>query len=260
MDSTTPRTRTLRLHQVIAAEKSVKPKAYSRLTELYHTAQKPDLFNGMSRTYRPKVDGDEVFPGEKKQIEQRVDDLLRSVMATMTQTYDITMQVNRGNQKACADLVVDGEVLLENVPATYLLFLEKQLQDIRALIFALPVLDSSEDWGDFDSNAGAYKTAPVETIKNKKVPRVMVKAEATDRHPAQTEIVHEDLTQGTWVNVKLSAALPARTKRELERRIDELIRAVKEAREDANKVEVESERVGAKLFAYLLQPALGSGK
>jgi len=33
-----------------------------------------------------------------------------------------------------------------HVPATYLLFLEKQLTDLHTLVSKLPVLDASETW------------------------------------------------------------------------------------------------------------------
>lgn len=252
-------TKTRLLHQVLAAEKSVKPKAYAALTALYQMVKKPDLFNGLSRTYQSKTDDGEVFPPEKKQIEQTVKDVLRQVSTILADPYDLTLQVCRGNQAALADLEVDGEVLMTGVPATYLLFMEKQLTDVRNVLDGLPVLDPAEEWAGYDVNAGAYRTVAVQTTKTKKVPRVIIKAEATDRHPAQTEVAHEDVTIGTWTSSKLSAALPAEQKRELMRRVDAMLRAVKEAREQANTAEVQPEKVGARVFEFLLRPVLGGG-
>ncbi len=39
--------------------------------------------------------------------------------------------------------------------------------------------------------------------------RVQVKAEATDKHPAQAELYCEDMPIGYWTTVKFSGALPA---------------------------------------------------
>jgi hypothetical protein len=35
-----------------------------------------------------------------------------------------------------------------------------------------------------------------------------VKAEATEKHPAQVEVYHEDVVVGQWKTVKFSGALP----------------------------------------------------
>lgn len=48
------------------------------------------------------------------------------------------------------------------------------------------------------------------------VPRNHVKAEATDKHPAQVEVYHEDVPVGYWTTVKFSGALPARRVNELQ--------------------------------------------
>ena len=90
-----------------------------------------------------------------------------------------------------------------------LLFLEKQLVDMHTFIKKLPVLDPSETWIS-DAAQDCYATEAVETIRTKKVPRNHVKAEATEKHPAQVEVYYEDLTVGFWRTVKYSGALPAR--------------------------------------------------
>ena len=64
-------------------------------------------------------------------------------------------------------MVVDGKVLLSQVPATYLLFIEKQLVDLHTFIKKLPVLDPSETWA-FDPSADCWATEPVQTVKTKK--------------------------------------------------------------------------------------------
>ena len=49
----------------------------------------------------------------------------------------------------------------------------------------------------------------MQTLRTKKVPRNHVKAEATEKHPAQVEVYYEDVAVGYWTTVKFSGALPA---------------------------------------------------
>jgi hypothetical protein len=146
---------------------------------------------------------------------------------------------------------VEGEVLLPAVPATYLLFLEKQLTDMHTFVGKLPVLDASESW-TFDQASDSWATDPVQTTKTKKIPRNHVKAEATEKHPAQVEVYYEDVVVGHWRTMKFSGALPASRIKELLERVDKLQQAVKFAREEANNSEVTDQQIGDKVFGYLL--------
>jgi hypothetical protein len=91
----------------------------------------------------------------------------------------------------------------------------------------------------------------MQTIKTKKIPRNHVKAEATEKHPAQVEVYYEDVVVGTWRTIKFSGALPASRVNELLNRVEKLQEAVKFAREEANNLEVTEPKVGAKVFQYL---------
>ena len=114
----------------------------------------------------------------------------------------------------------------------------------------MPVLDASESW-TFDPSADCWATEPIQTLKTKKVPRNHVKAEATEKHPAQVEVYYEDIVVGNWRTIKFSGALPAKRVNELLTRVERLQEAVKFAREEANGLEVEEHKVGEKIFKYL---------
>jgi len=58
--------------------------------------------------------------------------------------FDIVATQDWANCQAVADVVVDDQVILAQVPFTHLLFLEKQLLDIQTLVEKLPVLDPAE--------------------------------------------------------------------------------------------------------------------
>lgn len=239
-----------KLNQIIAVEQGVKAKARDGFTDLYHVIQKPALFTGINRSYVPKDDDGDKLPAESTKVQTTVVDLLRQAETTLTRLFDVTATKEHANAKARADVVVDGNTVLSQVPVPYLLFLEKQLVDIRTFVGKLPVLDQANTWG-YDENDGVYKTVPVQTVRTKKVPRNWVKAEATDKHPAQVEIFHEDVIVGTWTKVDTSGAIPVTRRNELLDRIDKLAQAVKFAREEANQYGVTDVSAGAEVFRYL---------
>ena len=96
----------------------------------------------------------------------------------------------------------------------------------------------------------ASRREPTQTVKTKKIPRNHVKSEATDKHPAQVEVYHEDVVVGYWRTTKFSGALPSRRVNELLERVEKLSRPWF-AREEANNIDTEDQRVGEKVFRYL---------
>jgi hypothetical protein len=91
----------------------------------------------------------------------------------------------------------------------------------------------------------------VQTARTKKIPRNHVKAEATEKHPAQVEVYHEDVVVGYWKTVKFSGALPAKRMNELLDRLERLQKAVKFAREEANNQTAEEQKIGRTVLGYI---------
>ncbi len=239
-----------RLNQIIAVEKGVKSRSFQELTEAHQKLQKPALLAGLARTYRPRDDEGEQLPPEATRVQVRAEELIRETGAILTRLFDVTATKDWANCVARADVVVDGVTLLSQVPVSYLLFLEKQLNDLHTFVKKLPVLDAAETW-NFDASADCYATEPVQTVRTKKIPRNHVKAEATEKHPAQVEVYYEDVIVGFWRTVKFSGALPARRVTELLERVEKLQAAVKFAREAANSIEAPEQKLGEKVFQYL---------
>ncbi|MDP9862384.1 MULTISPECIES: DUF7873 family protein [Streptosporangium] len=240
-----------KLNQILAVEKGVKSDAQRKVTDAYHTVQKNTLLSGISRTYQPIDDEGEHLPAESTRVQVQAEDLLKQLGTTLTRLFDVTATKDWANCVARADVRVDGATLLENVPVTYLLFLEKQLVDLHTFVAKLPVLDAAETW-TLDQSTDCWRTEPVKTTRTKKVPRNHVKAEATDKHPAQVEVYHEDIVVGFWTKVTFSGAVPRKRVNELLERVTRLQDAVKFAREEANGTEVVDQRIGEKVFGYLL--------
>lgn len=240
-----------KLNQILAIEKGVKKDVYAKVTELYQKLQKSALLAGISRNYKPKDEEGDRLPPEATRVQLTAEQALSDLLAATSRLFDVTFAKDNTNVRALADIVVDGTVLLEKVPVPYLLFLEKQLVDLHTIIGKLPVLDSSETW-TYDGNVGAYATQPTETTRTKKIPRNHVKAEATDKHPAQVDVYYEDVVVGYWTTVKFSGALPQKRVNELLEKVVKLQQAVKYAREEANNTEVvESRSPGNALLGYI---------
>jgi hypothetical protein len=240
----------VQLNQIVALEKGVKSRAYADFTAAHQQLQKAPLLSGISRTYKPKDEEGEQLPPESTRVQVRVSDVMTDVERALTRLFDVTLTKDVANCAAKASVVVDGTTIAAEVPVTYLLFLEKQLADLLTFVTKLPVLDAAEVWS-YDEASDAFATAPTQTTRSKKVPRNHVKAEATDKHPAQVEMYFEDVLVGNWTTVKFSGALPQARVNELKARVVKLAEAVKVAREAANSTQVTDQKIGERIFGYL---------
>jgi hypothetical protein len=241
-----------KLHQVIAIEKGNKQQAYKDITAVYQTFQKPKLFNGFVKKYEPTDEEGLRLPDDRQRVQFQAEALLANVAETMTSMIDLAAQKDWANTVASADVVVDGETLIKDAPATLLLFLEKQLSDLKDEVEKLPELDPAHDW-ERDENTGVWKSKPVKSHRTNKVQRPIVLYEATKEHAAQTQLITEDQIVGHWTTVRLSGAIQSPRKEKLRKRVRKLMDAVKMARAKANECEAEKKDVAKPIFDYLLK-------
>ena len=239
-----------KLNQILAIEKGIKTRVYAEFTELHQATQKAALMNGFHKAYQTRDEEGETYPAESQKVQHNAGEVLERVGKDLAELFDITAAKDWANCTARADVVVDGKTLLESVPATYLLFLEKQLSDLHTFITKMSELDAGSDW-NVDPGTGQYKTEPSLTQRTKKVQRPITLYEATKEHPAQTQLITEDVVAGTWVTVKFSGAMPAPRKKQLLARIEKLSNAVKYAREQANTSEAPDKKLGKGVFDFL---------
>lgn len=241
-----------KLNQVIAVEKGVKARIYGQITEWFKVVQKPALFGGFSKTYGKNDEAGEDLPPERQRVQFVVKDLLNQVAASLTELMGVTARKDWTNCVAKGSVEVDGVVIIQDAPVPFLLFLQKQLTDMRTFVDALPILDEAEAWA-LDQNSGLYKAEPTQTHRTKKTQKPIVMYDATDKHPAQTQMIVEDVIAGFWTTVKQSGAMPKPEKQALLERVEKLLKAVKIAREAANtQDEVETPDIGTAVFGYLL--------
>ena len=124
--------------------------------------------------------------------------------------------------------------LATDVPVTHLMYLEKQVTDLATFVEKLPTLDPAYAW-EFSPEADCYAAPPTRTTKTKKTPAKFVKAEATDKHPAQVEVFHEDVTIGHWTTRLFNGCIPAKEKNDMMVRVRKLQEAIKRSPEWAQK-------------------------
>lgn len=239
-----------KLNQIIAIEGGLKNTSKRDLGDAYHKIQRTTGLNGISRTYKPKDEEGDQLPSESTLVQTRVEEVLTEVSDSLTRLFDVTLTKETANGSAKADVTVDGKVIVKDAPVTYLLFLEKQLVDLKTFVAALPTLDPAEVWNQ-NAATGDWATDVSQTVKTKKIPKNWEKSPATDKHPAQVEIFHEDVVVGTWSTTKFSGALPRERRNALLTRVDDLLTAVKFAREDANSTAVTDVATGKKVFDFL---------
>ena len=242
-----------RLSQIVAIEKGVKSQTTRVETDLYHSLEKKPLIAGLRRRYTPKdeEDGDRL-PPESVAVQIKSKDVVRELTEALTRLIDVTATKDAANTRAKADVVVDGFTIAANVPVTTLMFLEKELEKIAAFANRLPVLDPTQKWV-YDAAVGVYASAPVQTVRTKKVPKNHVLYEATKEHPAQVQMFTEDVIVGTWEKVEFSGALQADEVAGIQTRIEKLRTAVKFAREEANTIDVVDVHYGADILNFLFE-------
>lgn len=240
----------MKLNQAIAILNSVKADAKKATTKIYQLAQKSDLFSGISRTYEPAHEDGFNYPSEQNNLQLKSEDLIKQFSEALIELFDIAATQDWGNTQAIADVVVGDKVILTAVPVSYLLFLEKQLTDIKTFVLALPIQDISEEWIK-NSQLDCYSTEPKYTTKTKRVVKPVVLYEATKEHPAQVKEASEDIPEGKWKTVKFTGAITRSQQNDLIKRVDLLSRAVVFARETANSIEVTKKDVATPVFSYL---------
>lgn len=244
-----------KLHELLAVEPDLKGTAERIISETINTfSKKEGHFKRQVRTYQPVDDDGLKLPDETSEMVTTVPERLDYTWEKVAKYLDAVAQKEVTNTQASAKIEVDGKPLIDKeLPATLLLALEGRLKQLREAYNAIPTLEPGEKW-DWDPQTRTYASSPKDTFKTKKVRKNHVKAEATEKHPAQVEVYTEDMVVGTWTTKKWSGALTSAKKSDLLERIDKLVRAVKQARQRANATEAVSVSVADALSKFIHEP------
>jgi len=243
------------LNQVIAIEADTRKATARRLTDAHHALARPGMLEGIEKTYRPRDEEGVQLPPEIGRVQATVLEMTLATHDALVDLFNIAAARDFTNGPddtlgAVSDVVVGDQVLIEKAPVSYLLWLERQLDDLHTFASKLPTHDPSTEWTLRDPR-GVYQSEPVLTTRQEKQLRSIELAPATKEHPAQVRAYEEPVTVGMWTTVKLTGGIPVAERAELVGRINRLRQAVHSARETANRVEAADPRPGERLLSYI---------
>ncbi len=252
------------LHEILSVEQDLKgnsEKARNQLIEMFRSKQ--SHFTGMRRTFRPFAVDEEKGESSGERVEAQtqlvttVPEEIETAFGDIGKAIDLGFQIDEANTKAKADITVNDEIIAKDVPATFLLQLEKRLREIRAVYKEIPTFDPVRVWS-IDPGADkkhVLRAEPVTTIRKQKTRKYKVMVEPTKEHPAQVDIMEVDEPVGEIKSYDWTGMLSQGQKTALIEQIDVLIEAVKRARSRANETEADVEKkISKQIFSFLLKP------
>lgn len=236
-----------KLHEVLAVEAGLQGQATKITDEAIAAFKgKPHLFQGKLRTLELFAGDDEVSKAAAEAAERQeqilvttVPDKLSYVWKTLIPYWDALAQKEATNQQAKADVVVNGTTILTNVPVTLLLSMESKLQKLRQLYEVIPTLEPNIAWQDAPELGANIKRGPENTtLKTAKEVNYRIVVPATDKHQAQVVPQEQVKNVGVYKSTTTSGLITPSQKSLWLGRIDELVRAVTQARQRANEQEI----------------------
>lgn len=244
------------IHELLAVEGDLEAEGGSRLKGATSAfSNKPNLFQGAQSTTMLYDEGARQPQPEQTVVEETVPGVLEHVFEALKQTYNVSFSKDRANQNAVASVIIDGEILIEDAPVTWLLNMETKLKRVRIMLDAIPTLRPGIRWVKDETHEleDVFITAnDVEVPKTKKVRKFISIAKATKEHPEQVAEDTETQVVGHITKVQWSSLISPHEKSKLIEKLDKLLRAVKKARQQANTTSVESSNAGGKIASYLL--------
>lgn len=249
--------KTKKLFEYLVIRDQLKQQTKKLVADLSNTFEKKrHLFEEKRKTYTPSAEGSQVVVEEQSDIQTTVMKELDWLFAHWAKSIDVARQVEEGNTTARGDVVLDnGTTLLSGVPATALLELAQRADEIQTLIQSVPTLDPSKAFReDSEKGAGIFKARDVTKTRTQKTQKHVVVVPPTDHHPAQVAVMSEDVPVGTILEMEWSGLVTPSRKAEMLARIEEIRRAIKQALQRANAVEVTNEPTAGKaIFDYIVK-------
>lgn len=247
-----------KLHEILAVESGLQTTAKKVNEETTKTfGKKDEHFVGTVRTvtHFDEAEAAKLDTTETKEMITTVMDKLMYNAGANIRAWDAYLQKEATNQKAVANIEVDGAILAAGIPATVLLGLEKRLAELRGVYEAIPTLAPGPTWKldtDRRKEGGVYHSEYSDTtFRTRKTVKPIIMAPATEQHPAQVQAIQEDVPVAKIITQHWSGMLTSAQKSDLLGRIDKLLRNVKRARQRANSTDVVEGRLGRKLFDFI---------
>lgn len=246
------------LAQVVSGDRRTRQQDNDRGAEVRKHLSS-DRISGLLTEYIPDIPDDQIEAASEKSstefkaVKSFVLRELRTARGYSEPAINAVATKDATNMVAKANLIVEGETLLEGAGISHLLWLEGYLNEWRGYLAALPVLPATKDWTQDTANADLWKSNPETQPKTRKKTVALVLHAGNDKHPPQAVPSTEDVRIGRTVKTYHSGAITEERRRQLTDRCDTLIVATRDAIARANQttaVEVTDE--GAAILGYIL--------
>ena len=249
-----------KLHELLA----VKPTRESETEVLMKDHAKKfagdhHLFKKTTKSFTPATEqaGVEVkdVVEEDTKLVTTVAKELAFVLEKFAGCVDLNYTIDFANTQAFETLQHDGIYFAASVPATFLVHLEKKLNQVLSLVQSIATADPAAGFKpDPDMGANVLLADPITRPRTAKVEEYITVAAATDKHPAQVAKVVKDIVQG-HVTTKNWVSLPTvHQKAEMIARIVALKDAVVQARARANCYDIEQKKIFGGIMEYIMEP------
>lgn len=242
------------MHQLLAALNDARSRTAKFLDEARNTFKnKTELFRGGTKTLTMVDEAKASENGivEQSVVQTTVEDKLEYVWEELVRFLDCLIQAERTDQTANADIVVEEETIIENVPAACLLTLDKHLKNIRSMYDSIPTLPSGVDWTEDPDRHGVYISPEIKTRRTEKTIKPVILTPATDKHPAQVDKIPVDETIGIYLTRHKCSLITSGKKAEWLKRIDMLITATAQALAKANSATVVDGKMGKQIMDFI---------
>jgi hypothetical protein len=245
------------LSEILAIEQDKKQKLHSTIGQLIQLfTKKESLLEGYKKTFINAKDaksGGEPQILETREVAYTLKQALEAALLAIECGIDhaVSKEESLANSVARTDLFI-GDAYLGNFSAPALQALETILHRVKEMYLVLPTLDATQTWEKAEGE-GIWKSLGERKIKTQKMPRVIVKYEATPEHPAQTEIVYVEEEIGHFITTYYSGKIKQSQKNKILERLDIIIDAIKIAKARIYSAPVQKKQIGSLLFNFLHQ-------
>lgn len=253
-----------KLHELLAVEKDRNAVAEKMMGEATKVFEAGTHYHGHVKSWEYSDENRAIENRtEKKPVDETVPKKLEWLGQHLAKALDLRYQIDLTNAEASANLVLDGVIVAEKVPVSYLLMLETRLARLRSVYSVIPTHAPGVDWQpdtDLSKDGDIYKMAAprIEFLTQKVVEHIVV-VPPTEHHPAQVAAVNKDLRVGKTTTTAYTSTVTPAVKAEMLGRIDTLIAAAKRARQRANETKAPKSKIGAALVSYINTGNMPSG-
>lgn len=241
------------LHQLLAAANDRDKQAVQLMIESTKTFEaKSSHFDGRFKQYQPDDEGAERLVDEVEEvvIVGSVKEKLDYTNKFFINALDSILskeETNASGNTSTEIVIGTNKFQLSSIG---LLALEKKMISLRGMYKKIPTLDPTKQW-TYNEEKQMYETKVYTRNRIAQKNETIVVVQATDKFPAQTQVVPIQKKTGVYEETFFSKRITVRQKAEMIGRIDEIIDSIQVARAKANKAEVIKVKIGAAILNYV---------